>query len=125
MSYWVIEVQYSNNSWHVDGQIPRPNENLELETISTETTVKLANGGEANVTPEVRSLKQPFNMTWIDASSSFRTQIANYIDNRETVRITTHLGETFIGRFTSIKRVWLTGVSPDQIDIQITFKRLN
>ena len=62
-------------------------------------------------------------MFFADTTSAFRLQIENYILNGDKVRITTHVvGETFIGRFISMRRVWFVGME-DSFDVQVSFER--
>ena len=123
MSTWNIEYENSGGTWTLDTAINRPNADLELQRLSTEVEVKLANGDLAWVSPETKSNKTPITMFFAKTSSGFRTQIENYIINRDKLHITTHTGETFIGRFIDMKRVWFTGVEPDEFDMQVIFRR--
>ena len=120
---WTIEVEQSGGGWTIDTAISRPNQDVETEYISTQQKLRLANGSNAFVTPETKRLKEPFQMFFADTTSAFRTQIENYILNGDKVRITSHTNETFIGRFISMRRIWLVGISPDAYDVQITFER--
>jgi hypothetical protein len=119
MSNWSIYILESNSSYTDDGYIPRPNQDLETSRVSTQQQIRMADGSNSYVTPEVKSLKDPIQMFFADVSTSLITKINNYIDNGDTVKIVTHTGEEFIGYFTSIKRVWLTGVAPDSYNIQV------
>ena len=122
MSTWQIYSQTSNLGWDLDTPINRPNQDMETKYISTMTTIRLADGSTAYVTPETKRLKEPFTMFWADASDSFRTQIENYILNGDTVKIETHTSDIFIGRFMDMSRVWFSGLD-DTYDIQVTFVR--
>jgi len=123
ISYWNIYTLNSDNlTYTLDGTIPRPNENLETEVISTRQKIALANGSSAFVSPETKSVKQPFTMFFADTTSALRSQIQDYIDVDDRVKIITHTGEQFIGKFMNMKRVWLIGVEPDSYDIQVTLE---
>jgi hypothetical protein len=120
ISYWSIYKLASDNiTYNLDGTIPRPNQDLETEFTSTRQKVALANGASAFVSPETKSVKQPFTMFFADTTAALRTQLQGYIDSDNTVKIVTHTAENLIGKFTSMKRVWLTGVEPDSYDVQV------
>jgi len=120
---WITELENSSGVWILDTSLPRPNEDLETLYISTQQKIKLANGSNAFVTPEIKRVKEPITMTWINSTSVLRSQIETYMLNGDKLRITTHTGETFIGKFISMKRVWFAGMS-DTYDIQIVFERI-
>lgn len=122
MSNWIIEIENSSTGYDLDTPIPRPHQDLETNLISTQQKVQLANGSNGFIRPETRRVKEPITMFWADTTSSFRTQIENYMLNGDKVRITTHTGETFIGRFINMSRVWFTGLD-DTYDISINFER--
>jgi hypothetical protein len=124
MSTWNISLWQSGSTYVSDGTIPRPNENLETTRLSTMQKVTLANGDNAFITPETKYIKQPFSMFFADTTSTFRTQIENYISNGDKVKITTHTGEIFTGKFLDMKRVWFVGVSPDEYDVNVTFEQV-
>jgi hypothetical protein len=120
---WTIYTLNSDGvTWALETSFPRPNQDLETQKVSTMQTVKLANGDEAFVTPEVRRTKEAFSMMWFDTTATFRNQIDEYINFGESIKMITHTNEVFIGRLLDYKRVWLTGCSPDQYDIAVTFK---
>ncbi len=116
-----ISLLESGNTYTDDGTIPRPNQQLESKRSSTIQKVQVADGSNAYVTPETKFLRQPFTMFFADTTTAFRTKIENYITNGDTVRITTHNGETFTGKFVDMSRIWLTGVD-DEFDVQVTFE---
>jgi len=126
ISYWDIYTLNSDNvTYTLDGNIPRPNQDMETTSVSTRQKVALANGSSGFVSPETKSVKQPFTMYFADTTSALRSKIQGYIDSDDRVKIVTHTGEQFIGKFSDMKRVWLTGVEPDSYDIQITLEWLS
>lgn len=122
MSNWAVQIKNSANVYVSDGNINRPNEDLETERISTSTKVRLADGSDAFMTPEIKELRQPFNMFFANTTAALRTKIQNYISNSDDVKIVDHNSGTFIGKFTSMKRVWFIGIS-DTYDIMVQFTR--
>jgi len=118
---WQVFVETSNYGWSYDGLINRPNEDLEYQFLSTQQTVKLADGSNAFVRPETKRIKEAFTMTFINTTSAFRTQIEIYMLNADKIKIITHTGEEFRGRIIDMRRVWFAGIEPDTYDIQISF----
>lgn len=119
---WLIEVENSGGTFISDGYIQRPNEDMETAYVSTTTKIKLADGSYGFMTPEIKRVKESFNMFFANTTSAFRTQIEDYMLNGDKVRITTHNGETFTGKFIELKRVWFSGIE-DSFDINVIFDR--
>jgi len=123
LTYWDIYLEQSVDTWALDGEIPRPNMDMETTRLSTMSKTKLADGSNAFITPETKMVKEPFTMFFADVTSAFREKIRNYMTNGDKVKIITHTGEIFEGKFISMSRVWLTGVAPDEYDLQVTFEQ--
>ena len=115
---------WTNSAWVSDSTIYRPNETIEDSVRSTHIKVPLANGSEARVIPETESLKEPITMRWLnlDFDDGLKTKIKAYIDAYTKVKIVTHESEDYIGYFTYIRRIWLSGVETTE-DIEINFDR--
>lgn len=124
MSTWAVSVQGSGSSWNSDGTIPRPNDSLETIISSNVQKLKLADGSNGFITPEVKSSKDAISLTFIDVDSTLRTKLNNYIFNGDNIRITTHTGETFTGKLVNVSRVWLCGVD-DSYDLKVTMERID
>jgi hypothetical protein len=122
MSTWQIYIKNNNGGWDSDSTIPRSNQNIENNTVSTMQQIKLADGSNAQVFPEIKSSKNSFTMFIADSTSDTRTKIQGYIDNASKVKIVTHTGQEFIGYFTAQQRVWWVGREPDAYDLQLTFQ---
>jgi hypothetical protein len=122
MSYWDIYLENSLGTWDDDGTIPRPNDDLQTELTSTQQKIRLADGSNAFIQPEIKRVKEPITMFWADTSSSLRSKIETYMLNGDKVKIVTHTAEEFIGRFVGLKRVWFSGID-DSYDIQVNFER--
>jgi len=126
MSTWAVSTKDSNDNWQITETIPRPQEDLEDELMSTQTKINLANGDIAYVNPEINSIKQDLNFKWYLDDNTLRTQIRGYIDNLEDIKITTHeSGIEFIGRFISVKSRWLVGCAPDEFEIEAVFSQMD
>lgn len=123
MGNWTMKVKDSSGTYVSDGNIPIPMEDLETGRLATVQRVRLADGDTAFITPETKYSEEPFTMFFAIATSAFRTKIETYIENGDSVKITTHTSEVFTGKFTSMKRVWFTGIAPDEYDIMVTFTR--
>lgn len=107
---WKIEIKNSSGTWSSEGYIQRPNQDMETTYISTTQKTQLADGSYAFVTPENKRVRDAMTMFFADTTTAFREQIETYIYNGDDIRITAHNGEVFIGRFSSIKRVWFSGI---------------
>ncbi len=108
-----------------DGFLYRPNADFEISTLSTQMKSKLADGSNAYIHPEIKYTKEPLTFTWqeISASDAFVSKIQTYIQNGTYLKITDHLSEDHIGKFTSLRRVWLSG-KDDTVDLQAIFERM-
>ncbi len=125
MSTWNIYVLNSDGiTWDADEPINRPNQDLELETVSTETVVSLVDGSEAYFTPSKKTKKLPFTMFFANTTEDFRNRLIAYKENGDKVKIVDHKGQEYIGKFTSIRQVWFTGLE-DSVDLMVTFRRDN
>jgi len=118
---WAVAILESGNTYTEDGNIFRPNQDIETKRISNLQIIKLADGSEAFLQPETKYYKDVISMFFAQTTSTFRTKIQNYISNGEKIRITTHTGEIFYGYFIDMNRVWLAGVE-DSYDMSITFR---
>jgi hypothetical protein len=110
-------------TWDLESSLPRPNEDLENQIVSTMQTLKLANGGEGYVTPEIKTNKNTLQFFWADTTADFRSRIEGYINSGDKLKIVTHDNQTLIGKFTEYKRVWFCGCE-NQFDITTTFKEM-
>jgi len=119
---WLIYTINSDGvNWDADTNLIRPNQDLENQIISTIQTIKLANGGEAYVTPETKSNKGVISFFWANTTSTFRSKIESYMNLGKKIKIITHDNQTLIGRFMDYKRVWFSG-EDSAFDISATFK---
>ena len=118
---WQIEKK--NGTWANDGTIYRPNTDTDIGAVSTQIKLKLADGDQGFIMPSTKYIKNPISFEWlnIEESDSFRAKIEAYITNGDYLRITTHLSETFTGRFISVKRVWISGIE-DAYDLEANFE---
>jgi len=123
---WNIFTEGSGDLWDADGTIYRPNENLEIDITSTQVKKRLADGSNAFVNPETKSIKEPIEFIWLELTgtdyNNLRAKIKAYVDAGTKVKITDHNSVDYIGRFLNIKRVWISGVE-DTEDLQSIFER--
>ena len=122
-TYWDIYYQESGGSWVSDGTIPRANDTLTYEYLSTQMPVQLADGSRAYITPETKYLKNPLVFLWYIDDGTYKTKIENYIINNEYIKIECHTGTDFIGRFTALKTTHLVGIE-DTYDLEATFEQI-
>jgi len=119
---WNLD-KWSGSQWVAETAMYRPNENLSIDRLSTQTKVVLADGSVSFITPETKFAREPLTMQFllIDNSDGFWGRMEDYVENNDYLRITDHLGNFITGKFISIKRVWLAGVD-DQYDLEIVFE---
>jgi hypothetical protein len=123
---WKVYTQTgSGGSWEESDPIYACNENLERSKAGTLIQTKLANGGNAYSSPEVKFNYEPFTMVFlaIEEGDSFIDTINDYIDNATLVKVEDHNGGEMIGIFSGISQVWLSGID-DCYDFQVTFARM-
>lgn len=118
---WQVQVKTAG-VWGSDGTISPPNDSYQIEKISTQTTVQLADGSQAFITPSTKYIDSPINFTWYeDDSGVIKTKIEGYINNQNDVKIIDDLSNEYIGRFTSIIPMRIHGLSEETYDIQAIF----
>lgn len=127
-SYWTTYTRDINsNNYTADSQIPRPNDTLDLSTMSMQVKIQLADGSYGYSTPETVSNKDPLAFKWLleTDSGGLDTLIQGYINNEDFLKIATHVvGRDFYGKFISVKSSWLTGISPDEYEIEAIFEQM-
>jgi len=123
---WSMSTSTNNGStWTSDGTIYRPNEALTLSLAGTQQTLNLADGSLAYLIPETKYHKGDVTFRWLSIaySDGLRTKIENYVINQNYCKITDHNSNTLIGRFMSVRQVWLTGLE-DTYDIEANFLQM-
>ena len=121
---WNIFKQESNGSYTADGTIYRPNADVEDERISTHRKIGLADGDTAFVTPSTKydEARLTFNWLYITDTDGIISKINTYIADGQTVKITTHLSDDYIGKFISLRKITLLGIE-DYVDLVAIFER--
>jgi hypothetical protein len=111
--------------WTADGTIYRPNENLELTLNATQARIDLADGSRSYMTPETKYNKESLLFRWleIENTDTFWSKIETYVQTQDYLKIIDHLSNEYIGRFISIRRIWLSGVI-DTYDFEAVFERM-
>lgn len=126
MSNWNIYVETDGSFPELPTSvIPRPHENTNVGMISTQQTIPLADGSLGYYTPENKFLRQELVFKWFMQYDTFREEVEGYIENHDYIKITNHLGESYLGRFLNVSSVWLVGESPDEYEITATFLRMD
>lgn len=123
---WTMHTSTDNgDNWDADGTIYVPNESMALDEKGTQTKIRLADGSNAFVTPETKYNIEPLLMRWmaIDEDDGIVAKVRDYCRNQTYCKITDHNADTYIGRFISCRRIWLSGVE-DTLDIEVTFERV-
>jgi hypothetical protein len=125
---WTVYKQTgSGGSWELSDDIfYTPNEQLEKDKTSTLAPMKLANGGNAFISPEIKYNLEPLLLTFlgIENDDSFVDNLNEYIENQTFLKLIDAYGNEMIGIFTTLKEVWLLG-EEDTHDYQTTFVRIN
>jgi len=122
---WSIYYAESGDDWIADGNIFIPNVDISDEIVSTQQTVILADGSKAFITPETKSNVQTISFSWmlITADDNLISKIKTYIQDNTRLKIVTHLSEEYIGKFISLRKTHLVGISPDQWEVEAIFER--
>ena len=127
MSTWSLFVEESGGDFPsgATSVVPRPNEDLDVGKMSTQVAVQLADGSVGYITPETKSSKADLTFVWVMKDEDFLDEIEGYIDNHDYIKIITHTGKEYIGRFSSVVGRWLVGEDPDEFQITSTFVRMD
>lgn len=121
-STWNVEKK-TGGSWSSDGTIYRPNANITLSKLSTQTKTRLANGDNAFMTPATKKSDEPLNFIWYADDGTMKNKVQTYIDNQSDIKIIDHNSTEYVGRFTSIDVSWVVGIE-DEYDINCVFERM-
>ena len=120
---WSIYEQDSADVWTLSDTIPRPNENFTISTTSTLINNQLANGSLAFVLPETKYKNDQLEFIWYaDTDGTIKSQIEGYVQLGTRFKIIDHLSSEYIGRFTQVSPVWISGIS-NEFDITAIFTR--
>jgi len=120
-STWVLQTK-SAGVWGGTTTIYRPNDSFSINKVSTQTTVQLAAGGEAYVTPETAYIDDAIQWVWYYDTGTIKAQIQGYIDAQTDIKITDHNSYDYVGRFVSVSSTWIVGLSSNRYDVKATFK---
>ena len=120
---WTIEKKVGG-TWTADGTIYAPNDDLNIEKGSTQSTVKLANGSNAYITPATKYIDGGLGFTWYWDDGTTKTKVEAYIVAQNDIRITDHDSNQYIGRFINISSTQVVGQNPDRYNISATFERI-
>ena len=121
---WSLEIYNLNDvtpTWetdlYADGsavKFPSSTQEISQDTISNSTFVKLYDGDEAKVTPEVEFIKGDikFNASPLTVTDEMISKLQGYTRNTTGIRITTHTGEVFEGYIKNINKNYkMTGLN--------------
>jgi hypothetical protein len=124
-SAWSVYINESGDSWEFDFNLYVPNVDINDEIVSTQQTVILADGSKAFITPETKSNVQTISFAWmlITSDDDLISKIKTYIEDNTRLKIVTHLSEEYIGKFISLRKTHLVGISPDQWEVEAVFER--
>lgn len=121
---WTIQKKVTS-TWTADGTIYRPNENLVLNTQSTQKKVTLADGSEAYYTPSTKYLSAPMTFIWQALPVAFVTKLKAYITNQNDIKIIDHDSVEYVGRFLTLEAMWLVGTEDSQeYNVTATFEQM-
>lgn len=121
---WDIAIK-SGGSWVSDGTIYRPNSGYNLQTQSTQTKTRLANGDNVYVTPSTKYVDAPITLIWYWDDGTTKTKLETYLHNQTDIRITDDLGNIYYGRFISVVANRMVGQSDELYDITAIFERMD
>lgn len=123
MSNWTV-YKYSSGSWIEDGTLPRPQSDLDDSIETTSEVSMLEDGSKIRIEKEVKYNKPDITFEWFADDYTIWEKISEYIQNGDYIKIVTHLSAIeFIGDFSNLSPKWLVGKSPDEWNVQATFRR--
>ncbi len=120
---WITQIK-SGGSWISDGTIYRPNSDLAIRKISTQSKTKLADGSNAYISPAIKYTDEPLAFVWLNDDGTTKTKVEGYITSRNDVKIIDHNANEYIGRFISIDPKWISGLADDTYDIRAIFEQM-
>jgi hypothetical protein len=124
MSNWDLYKEASGGGWEAEDGLPRPQQDVTIGRVSNMQVIPLADGTMGFYTPETASSKPDLQFSWFVRDETFSDRIQNYIDNNDYIKIVTHTGKIYLGRFASVSPVWLVGREPDEFEVTAVFIRM-
>jgi hypothetical protein len=122
---WAIST-YNGATWVSDGTIPRPGiSEVEESLLSTAEIVKLSDGSEAKITPQIKYNmgSMSFAFSRLSLTEVTRNKIINYAKNSTGLKLTTHFGYTYQGYLEESSLKWmLDNQSTQRFTQSIKFK---
>lgn len=112
----------------VNYYLPTPgNSEVSLRKQSNISVVKLADGSQAVVSPQTKSVTQPFSFQISEATDptrllSIETSINTDIDDKKKVKIVMHTGTEVVGYFLSCNKVLLQSGATQLYRLEIEFQ---
>ena len=122
---WTIQ-KLVGASYQADGNLYAPNESMSDDLVSTQSKTGLADGSNTYMLPSTKYNKEALKFVWLEVPLSdvaFKNKISNYVMNADYLKITDSLANTYIGRFTYVRRIWILGVA-DTWDLEAGFERM-
>jgi len=122
-THWAVDV-WTGGAWVATGYIYAPNESFTIGHSATQGKVKLADGGNGYINPEVAYVREQLTFQWLEIANTdaFKSQVENYVKNQTILRLTDSLGNQYSGTFVKIDRVWLLAEA-NFYDIAAVFER--
>jgi len=126
MAWLIYKWDPNTNNWIYDYSLPNPgNRTIPVRTQSTMRVVRLVDGSQAYVMPQIAAINQPirFEITQASARPGHETKIKEYIQNHTKIKLVTHTLEEFVGWFRSINKIYELSGRTQRYHLEIEFQR--
>lgn len=125
---WALAEYTGGGAWRPETGLPRPGKIAFSPPIQSTSIKKiLIDGGVGRIRSEVTWNPEEIQFVWPDQNTTIlKTRLENYIKSGSPLRITTHAGEIFYGRFNRFVPEWVLSGSTQKYALQVildTYKK--
>lgn len=116
---------YKSKVWTSESSFPNPNAVEFQESIeSTSTAHRLVDGSLSYTQPETTYNLGAITFTWqLRKTTTIGTRIDNYIKSGSGLKLVTHTGKEFIGKFSRFLNRWrFSGATTQKYDLEVEFQ---
>ena len=119
---WAIAEYTGGGAWRPETPLPRPGKiTFSTPIVSTHTKKILVDGGIGRLRSEITWNPEEIRFAWpTQRNTILQDRLTNYVKSGSPLRLTTHIGDEFYGRFTRFTSEWKLSGDEQYYGIEIT-----